>query len=60
MNPSTDAEEPAVQGPDFLVRQPGQVGLHQVADDLDAQVPLDPGAGVLDQVAAEDLQQLAE
>ena len=51
---------PPVQRADLLVGQRGEVNLHQVGDQPDAHVLVDPRAGVLDQEPAEDAHRLAD
>ena len=52
--------DPPVQGPHLLLGQDRKVGLHQVRDQPDAHVPIDPGADVLDQVTPQDVHDLAD
>ena len=54
------AKDAAVQGADLLLVKRRQVDLHQVRDDADAHVAVDARAGVLDQVAAQDVEALAQ
>ena len=58
--PLDAAVDPPVERADLLARHPAEVDRHQVADEPDAEVLVDLRAGVLDQVAAEDVHGLAD
>ena len=58
--PSTLRAIRPCSAPTCSLRQDREVGLHQVRDQPDTHVPIDPGADVLDQVAPQDVHDLAD
>ena len=57
--PIRAAGDPSVQGPDLILGQDREVHLHQVADETNAHILVDPRAGPLDEESAEHVHRLA-